>query len=179
MLSKTKILILSLVVVLIVTLLIVLFQKKIIKFEFFEDKVIPNEISISKDQDQGINEYITRPEINTGIDTQYINSKDIKTNNMHSNTLYNDTNIILGKNGNNKWILHAPNDNRKTLFVAPQIGNKWAWEKQVNINNQGSLTATNGYTTLKGGNLDIIGVIGGHISHGQVMVEIIFAVIQK
>ena len=193
---NTKILLLSLVLVLVITLSVFFILKDNIKFELFENNVIPNELINEREQLKDTN-YITMADISSGINTnkvhtQNLNVKDnITTGSMkvnrpdnekwpngwgkgiHSWDVYvNGTvgagkdgnvaayinrdgwiggdNLVLGNNGNNKWILHAPNDNRKTLFIAPQINGRWAWEKQININNNGDLNVGSKINT-KGG----------------------------
>lgn len=43
-------------------------------------------------------------------------------------------------NGDNKWIVHTPDDGRKTMYIAPAGKNgDWDWDKQMNINNDGSV----------------------------------------
>lgn len=52
----------------------------------------------------------------------------------------NHTGMWIGGNQTNSWIFHAPNDNRSTLFIAPGArGSKWDWDKQVSIDNSGSV----------------------------------------
>lgn len=54
--------------------------------------------------------------------------------------LYVKNNVIL--DGDNKWILHTPDDGRKTMYVAPWNGkDNWDWGSQVSINNDGTLNA--------------------------------------
>jgi hypothetical protein len=51
-----------------------------------------------------------------------------------------DSGIQLGANQNNSWILHAPNDNRNTMFIAPGTnGNGWDWAHQTTINKDGNV----------------------------------------
>jgi hypothetical protein len=45
--------------------------------------------------------------------------------------------IIMG--GDNSWILHTPDDGRKTLYLAPKTGESWDWSKQTKFNADGSL----------------------------------------
>jgi hypothetical protein len=48
-------------------------------------------------------------------------------------------NLILGSDNGNRWILHAPNDNRRTLYIAPWKNGTWSWGDQVRIEADGSL----------------------------------------
>ena len=41
-------------------------------------------------------------------------------------------NIIL--DGDNKWIIHSPDDGRKTLYIAPMENGGWNWSKQFKWN---------------------------------------------
>ena len=46
----------------------------------------------------------------------------------------------VGTNQQNSWILHAPNDSRNTLFIAPgKNGKNWDWNKQTTINKNGDV----------------------------------------
>jgi hypothetical protein len=49
--------------------------------------------------------------------------------------------------GNNKWIVHTPDDGRKVLYIAPHNNGNWDWAKEVVINNNGDVQL--------GGNLSI------------------------
>lgn len=52
----------------------------------------------------------------------------------------NDTGIWIGGNQPNSWILHTPNDNRNTLFIAPGTnGTNWEWSKQVALDKKGNI----------------------------------------
>jgi hypothetical protein len=52
-------------------------------------------------------------------------------------TIKND--IILDGN-KNKWIIHHPQDDRKSLFIAPWNGApNWNWAANMNINNNGTI----------------------------------------
>lgn len=44
-------------------------------------------------------------------------------------------NLVLGGTQNlNRWILHAPNDNRRGLWIAPDNGSdNWDWGKSQNV----------------------------------------------
>jgi uncharacterized protein YoxC len=42
--------------------------------------------------------------------------------------------------GTNKWILHTPDDGRKTMFIAPANDKgEWMWDKQVRLENDGTV----------------------------------------
>lgn len=60
-------------------------------------------------------------------------------------------------NGDNKWIVHTPDDGRKMMYIAPVGKNgDWDWDKQMNINNDGSVymkQATVGTDMSVNGNL--------------------------
>ena len=52
---------------------------------------------------------------------------------------------VIGGNINNSWILHAPNDSRNTLFIAPGTkGTNWNWGKQMTIDKNGLVTMFGG-----------------------------------
>jgi hypothetical protein len=52
-------------------------------------------------------------------------------------------NLVLGaKQDKNRWIIHSPNDDRKSIFIAPGNGtDNWDWDKQATINSNGVLNA--------------------------------------
>ena len=39
--------------------------------------------------------------------------------------------------GSNSWIFHTPDDNRRTLHIAPKVNGKWAWEAEIVFFNNG------------------------------------------
>lgn len=86
------------------------------------------------------------------VDNQDINIKSKGTGNVNvfgnlkTNGGYfatTNSGIIIGDNQPNtsKWIFHAPNDNRRTLFIAPwnDTSNDWDWGKQMTIDNSGNV----------------------------------------
>ena len=50
--------------------------------------------------------------------------------------------------GGNNWIIHTPDDGRRSLWIAPNGGNygshNWDWRSSVRIDNDGKLTAPGG-----------------------------------
>lgn len=58
------------------------------------------------------------------------------------------TNIILGgAQDKNRWILHAPNDDRRGLWIAPGNGSdNWDWGKATSMFSNGVLGIGNGWT---------------------------------
>jgi hypothetical protein len=67
----------------------------------------------------------------------------------------NDNSAQIGANQNNSWILHAPNDDRNTFFIAPGTkGDNWDWSKQTTINKSGDVNV-GGNFTVKGKPLEM------------------------
>lgn len=52
--------------------------------------------------------------------------------------------------GSNRWILHTPDDGRKSMYIAPFTQGKWDWSKQVAIDELGNM-AVSGGIQAKGG----------------------------
>lgn len=50
-------------------------------------------------------------------------------------------NLILGADNGNRWIVHSPNDSRRTLYVAPWKNGDWSWGDQVRIESDGTMYA--------------------------------------
>jgi len=51
-----------------------------------------------------------------------------------------ETNGDIVMDGSNKWILHTPDDGRKTMYIAPSDGKTgWQWDKQVRFEPDGTL----------------------------------------
>ncbi len=50
-------------------------------------------------------------------------------------------NLVLGSTQNlNRWILHAPNDDRRSMWLAPGNGSdNWDWSKSVQLLSKGEL----------------------------------------
>ena len=68
----------------------------------------------------------------------------------------NDSGIWVGGNQTNSWILHAPNDNRSGLFLAPGTnGSNWDWSKQVALDKKGNIILPGDATIF--GNLKLKG----------------------
>lgn len=58
--------------------------------------------------------------------------------------------IWIGGNQANSWILHAPNDNRDSLFIAPGTnGANWDYNRQVTLDKKGNMIVS-GDTTIMG-----------------------------
>lgn len=53
--------------------------------------------------------------------------------------------------GSNKWILHTPDDGRKTMYFAPGRGDSWDWSKQYTFDKDGYMTAYGGGLNTRGG----------------------------
>lgn len=49
-------------------------------------------------------------------------------------------NLVL--DGTNKWILHTPDDGRKTLYMAPWGTSDWNWGGGISVDNTSSINAT-------------------------------------
>ena len=100
---NTKILLLSLVLVLVITLSVFFILKDNIKFELFENNVIPNELINEREQLKDTN-YITMADISSGIntnkvDTQNLNVLDtIKSKNINTNKLTSTDYIVSNNN---------------------------------------------------------------------------------
>jgi hypothetical protein len=62
---------------------------------------------------------------------------------------YIKNNAVLGNHlefsGSNKWIIYAPNDKRRTLYIAPRRSDNknWNWSNQINLKNNGNLYVNN------------------------------------
>jgi hypothetical protein len=54
-------------------------------------------------------------------------------------------------NGDNKWIMHTPDDGRKTMYMAPKKSGNWDWSKQFAFDNDGYMSAYGGGINIKGG----------------------------
>ena len=61
-----------------------------------------------------------------------INGGNINGTNINGGDLVVKGNIIL--DGTNKWIIHTPDDGRKTMYIAPWGNGDWNWDKQVVFN---------------------------------------------
>jgi hypothetical protein len=62
---------------------------------------------------------------------------------------------VIGANIDNSWILHAPNDTRNTLFVAPgRKGSGWNWGKQMSIDKNGHVMVPSINSFLQGVNFN-------------------------
>jgi hypothetical protein len=60
--------------------------------------------------------------------------------------LINNSNLILGQNQDkNRFLLHAPNDDRKSLWIAPinDAKNGWVWDNSVKFTNIGTFEVKN------------------------------------
>ena len=70
------------------------------------------------------------------------------------------------KNGGNNWIIHTPDDGRRTMYIAPSkaAGNQdWDWDKNMNINENGDLNVRGKTTIARGdGNWNWLRVAGNH-----------------
>lgn len=61
---------------------------------------------------------------------------------------------VIGGNIDNSWILHAPNDTRNTLFIAPGTkGTNWNWRNQMTIDKNGLVRAATLNSTFQGANV--------------------------
>jgi hypothetical protein len=70
------------------------------------------------------------------------------------------------KNGGNNWIIHTPDDGRRTMYIAPSkvAGNQdWDWDKNMNINENGDLNVRGKTTISRGdGSWNWLRVEGNH-----------------
>jgi hypothetical protein len=53
--------------------------------------------------------------------------------------------------GDNGWIVHTPDDGRKTMYIAPGPEGAWDWGKTVTLENNGYLSAWGGGLQARGG----------------------------
>ena len=62
----------------------------------------------------------------------------IRGDTQHDNTLTVGGDLVVKGNiildGDNKWIIHTPDDGRKTMYIAPWGNGDWNWGKQVVFN---------------------------------------------
>lgn len=106
---NTKLLLLSLILVLVITLSVLFILKDNIKLELFENNVIPNELINEREQLKDT-DYITMSDISSGIntnkvDTQNLNVLDtIKSKNINTNKL-TSTDYIIGNNIEGKTVI--------------------------------------------------------------------------
>lgn len=95
----------------------------------------------------------------------------VSTSNGYFQT--SNSGAVIGANIDNSWVLHAPNDNRNTLFIAP--GNKgtgWDWTNQTTIDKAGNLTALLRAKDMKAAHPDNYdGAIYSSDGHLQVAVD--------
>ncbi len=57
--------------------------------------------------------------------------------------------IVL--HGSNKWIMHTPDDGRKSMYFAPGREDSWDWSKQYTFDKDGYITAYGGGLNTRGG----------------------------
>ena len=87
------------------------------------------------------------------------------TNTLSANNGYfktDSSSMRLGNNQNNSWILHAPQDDRNTMFIAPGTkGDNWDWGKQVTFNKAGDVNVNGKFNV--GGDVNVNGkfTVGG------------------
>ena len=147
---NTKILLLSLVLVLVITLYVFLILKDNIKFELFENNVIPNnvipnELINEKEQLKDTN-YITMADISSGINTNKIDTQNLNVLDTISGNSMNITKELNIKGGKS---VHNPK-NYWTHF--PWIGDgknyiRGDTEIRGNVNNIGDLTVGGRFRT--------------------------------
>jgi hypothetical protein len=68
----------------------------------------------------------------------------IRGNTQHDNTLFVGGDIAF--NGGNNWVLHTPDDKRRTMYVAPSTGygnQDWNWGAATELNPDGSVVLKN------------------------------------
>jgi hypothetical protein len=51
--------------------------------------------------------------------------------------LYVKNNLVL--QGDNQWILHTPDDGRKTMYIAPWTNNTWDWANNISFDNNSTI----------------------------------------
>ncbi|WP_235696083.1 hypothetical protein [Epilithonimonas caeni] len=79
---------------------------------------------------------------NIGINTESPNATLDVSGTIKTSGNINASDII--SDGTNSWIFHTPDDTRKTLHIAPGLGNgQFDWAKQTVFNNNGNI-AVNG-----------------------------------
>jgi hypothetical protein len=68
----------------------------------------------------------------------------IRGNTQHDNTLFVGGDVAF--NGGNNWVLHTPDDNRRTMYVAPSKGynnQDWNWGAATELRADGSIAVKN------------------------------------
>ena len=143
-------------IIFIIILSIIYINNPIKKIEKFEDndtdRLIVKDMKNNPGKVLTSSYFISKEEIESGINTNYVDTSKLNVSNNIDvkNNAYVGKNIIIGNEGN-KWILHSPDDNRKSLFIAPFVNGKWDWSKQLHIKSDGIV--------LQDGNLNIKGNI--------------------
>jgi hypothetical protein len=141
---NTKILLLSLVLVLVITLSVFFILKDNIKFELFENNVIPNELINEREQLKDTN-YITMADISSGINTNKVDTQNLNVGgkiNGNSMNINKELNIKGGKSVHNpnSWWSHFPWSDGKNYIRGDT-------EIRGNVNNIGDLTVGGRFRT--------------------------------
>jgi len=141
---NTKILLLSLVLVLVITLYVFLILKDNIKFELFENNVIPNELINEREQLKDTN-YITMADISSGINTNKIDTQNLNVLDTISGNSMNITKELNIKGGTS---VHNPK-NYWTHFPWSDGKNYIRGDTEIrgNVNNIGDLTVGGRFRT--------------------------------
>ena len=141
---NTKILLLSLVLVLVITLSVFFILKDNIKFELFENNVIPNELINEREQLKDTN-YITMADISSGINTNKVDTQNLNVGgkiNGNSMNINKELNIKGGKsvhNPKNYWTHFPWSDGKNYIRGDTEI--------RGNVNNIGDLTVGGRFRT--------------------------------
>jgi hypothetical protein len=71
------------------------------------------------------------------------------------NSVTTAENINVGKDlvldGNNRWVLHTPDDGRKLMHIARHDGKDWDWSKSFSLDEKGYVSAYGGGLNTRGG----------------------------
>ena len=85
--------------------------------------------------------------------------------------LTTNSDLILA--GQNKWIIHTPDDQRRIMYIAPFTNNGWDWGNGISIDNTGTLKVNKikigDWTIMQDGSLKIYRTDAGVAKGGMVI----------
>jgi microcystin-dependent protein len=103
----------------------------------------------------GGNAYSSAIRSGKGADLQFITNGEVRAT-MNGDGVNVKGNLRLGQgNTKNEWVLHTPDDDRKSLFIAPlnkQTGN-WEWGKQIQIQSTGDVDINGSFSHVPTGTI--------------------------